>query len=492
MANLLNNYQQNFVTSADYFDLLRIYAKSHQLKKEDGTTVPWIDENLNPHTGDWMARTRLKTWKNGGWDTGKGGVERGKDYNHSTFCDLVISGVIGLRPRADDLVEVNPLVPAGRWDYFCLDNVLYHGRILTILFDQSGRRYLRGPGLRILADGKEIAASEKLTRLTGTLPLAETKTAKPANDQTAGGWAKYGGNPVLGGGKLGTCFDISVLKEDDTYRMWFSWRPKASIALVESKDGISWSEPMIVLGPTPGTGWEADINRPAVIKRPDGYHLWYTGQAKGHSWIGYASSPDCKTWKRMSDQPVLSPQQPWEGVALMCPDVMWDTEAKQFRMWYSGGEQYEPNVIGYATSPDGLHWTRHDRNPIFVPDKKAAWEQERVTGCQVVRQGEWYLMFYIGFRDVHHAQIGVARSRDGITHWERHPDNPIIHAGAEKDWDHDAVYKPYAILEKGRWLLWYNGRTGGTEQIGLAIHEGDDLGPATAAHSGAEWQPGAK
>jgi hypothetical protein len=38
----------------------------------------------------------------------KGGEEREKDYNHSTLCDLVISGLIGLRPRADNIIEVNP------------------------------------------------------------------------------------------------------------------------------------------------------------------------------------------------------------------------------------------------------------------------------------------------------------------------------------------------------------------------------------------------
>ena len=75
--------------------------------------MPWIDENLNPATGDWIARTRLKTWKNGTWDAGKGGKERGKDYNHSTYCDLVITGLVGLRPRPDDTVEVNPLRAAG-------------------------------------------------------------------------------------------------------------------------------------------------------------------------------------------------------------------------------------------------------------------------------------------------------------------------------------------------------------------------------------------
>ena len=54
--------------------------------------------------------------------------------------------------------------------------------------------------------------------------------------ETTAGWVKHPKNPVFGG-SLGTCFDISVLKEGDTYRMWFSWRPKKSIALVESKDG---------------------------------------------------------------------------------------------------------------------------------------------------------------------------------------------------------------------------------------------------------------
>ena len=142
--------------------------------------------------------------------------------------------------------------------------------------------------------------------------------------RTTGGWVKYEGNPIMGG-KYGTCFDISVLREGGPYRMWLSWRPKRSLALVDSKDGIHWSEPpQIVLGPRDETGWEDDINRPVVLKRQDGYHLWYTGQAKGHSSIGYATSANGITWKRMSDRPVLVPEMPWEKVAVMCPHVLWD------------------------------------------------------------------------------------------------------------------------------------------------------------------------
>jgi predicted GH43/DUF377 family glycosyl hydrolase len=307
--------------------------------------------------------------------------------------------------------------------------------------------------------------------LLASLPVTAEDTP---GAETAGGWVKSEKNPVLGG-SLGTCFDVSVLHEGDKFRMWFSWRPKQSIALVESTDGMAWGKPVIVLGPEKATGWEDDINRPVVIKNGEQYQMWYTGQARGKSAIGYATSSDGKSWKRMSPRPVLAPEQPWEKVAVMCPHVLYDDTAKLYRMWYSGGEQYEPDAIGHATSSDGLKWTRHEKNPIFRLDPKSAWEKDRVTACQVVRQGDWHVMVYIGFRDRDHAQIGLARSKDGITDWQRHPANPIIRPGKDK-WDHDAVYKPYAILDGKRWLLWYNGRHGGVEQIGLATHEGADLG----------------
>lgn len=137
--------------------------------------------------------------------------------------------------------------------------------------------------------------------------------------------------------------------------------------------------------------------------------------------------------------------------------------------------KYEPDAVGYATSVDGSKWQKHAQNPIFVPDAKSAWERHKVTGVQVQKQGDWYLMFYIGFRDVDHAQIGLARSKDGISNWQRLPANPIIRPG-KGEWDEDACYKPYAIFDGSKWLLWYNGRRGSLEQIGVAFHQGAELG----------------
>jgi len=85
------------------------------------------------------------------------------------------------------------------------------------------------------------------------------------------------------------------------------------------------------------------------------------------------------------------------------------------------------------------------------------------------------VMFYIGFSDIDHARIGIARSKNGVTGWERHPANPII-APTPGSWDHDACYKPCAIFDGTQWMLWYNGRHGSVEQIGLAVHRGANLG----------------
>ncbi len=311
----------------------------------------------------------------------------------------------------------------------------------------------------------------------GTVEVCRGQAPAPAateGPQTTAGWVKSPGNPFLGG-DLGTCFDISVLKEGETFRMWLSWRPKKAVALSESADGLHWSHPEVVLGPNPASGWEDDINRPVVLKRDGTYHIWYTGFNAQGSAIGYATSDDGRKWQRASDKPVMVAGRPWEKACVMCPHVLWDGEAGLYRMWYSAGDRYEPNAIGYATSRDGLTWNKDAANPIFTPDEHLAWERHKVTACQVIKQPDGYLMFYIGFRDENTAQIGIARSKDGIHDWQRHPSNPIVRPGKDQ-WDHDACYKPYALYDGKQWMLWYNGRRRALEQIGLVTHTGEDLG----------------
>lgn len=149
LANVLHNHPPSYISKLDYFEALTTYARSHQF---DGK--PYIGEYLDETTGQWL----------------KGRSERSRYYNHSTFADLVITGLVGLEPRQDDLVEVDPLLPDGIWDWFCLDGVKYHDQTLTILWDKTGEHYRRGPGLQVLIDGIAIAKSDRLEHLTGRFP----------------------------------------------------------------------------------------------------------------------------------------------------------------------------------------------------------------------------------------------------------------------------------------------------------------------------------
>ena len=84
-----------------------------------------------------------------------------------------------------------------------------------------------------------------------------------------------------------------------------------------------------------------------------------------------------------------------------------------------------------------------------------------------------FIMFYIGYSDIHTARIGAAISPDGIRQWERLDSNPLIEP-TEGYFDALACYKPsvYRDEENDRWQLWYNGRNEGAEYIGYAVHEG--------------------
>ena len=178
--------------------------------------------------------------------------------------------------------------------------------------------------------------------------------------------------------------------------------------------------------------------------------------------------------QRCGAEPVLTPEHPWENMSVMNPCVLWDEARQLYRMWYSAGETYEPNVICHAASADGVNWRKHRANPIFTREPRNIYERNRIGGCQVLPYKGGYLMFYIGYEDIDTARVCGAWSPDGLSRWRRFDENPLVSPEPGK-WDGDACYKPTAAYEAdaGRWLLWYNGRRGGEEYIGLAVHDGD-------------------
>ena len=165
MANVLQGYpKQSLVTADEYIRLLGQYAAQHF----DAQGEPDLQEDYDPDTGKAVV-----------------GLSRSHHYNHSGFDDLVITGLAGLRPRADDVLEVNPLIPTGRnaprpISYFCLENVLYHGRNVTILYDRDGKQYRRGAGLSVYVDGKQVVQPSPPGKKLATLPEIALTPQSPA------------------------------------------------------------------------------------------------------------------------------------------------------------------------------------------------------------------------------------------------------------------------------------------------------------------------
>jgi len=148
MANLLNQYRQHVVTRGDWFRLLKLYT----LDQRKGAR-PYVAEAADPWTGSWE-----------GHDT----YYHSEHYFHSGYVDLVITGLAGLRPRGDDSLEVNPLIP-DHWGWFALDRVAYRGRQVSIFWDRDGQHYRRGAGLSLYVDGRRVANSPRVTRLAANM-----------------------------------------------------------------------------------------------------------------------------------------------------------------------------------------------------------------------------------------------------------------------------------------------------------------------------------
>lgn len=282
-----------------------------------------------------------------------------------------------------------------------------------------------------------------------------------------GEWEKHK-VPVFGDETTASVFDPYVVQMNQGYRLFVSERKNSGIICADSLDGVSWNKWKVSLEHGKNGSWEERVNRASVCKKDGKWLMWYTGQNKENSAIGFATSDDGIHFKRVNGQPVLQPEKSYEKGAVMNPCVLWDEDTNTFKMWYAAGDQFEPDVLCYAESTDGINWTKYTENPIFEKSKEK-YDQCKVGGCDILKENGKYYMFYIGYQNVDTARICIAESVDGISGWIRYKDNPII-SPEKNSWDADAVYKPTVVFnrQEKKLLLWFNGRKKNCERIGFA------------------------
>jgi hypothetical protein len=237
LANLLQDYDHAGVSASDYVHLLRQYTLQHRLAS--GTLD--LQEDYNPDTGGPIV-----------------GLPRSHHYNHSTYIDLVLSGLIGIRPRSDDVLEVAPLLPEqGGAEppirYFALQGLRYHGHDVTITFDRDGSRYHQGRGLSVFVDGQrraQAASGRVLVRLARVIPQAvKPRIDLAANPEGAAPSAWEGVTPIAQASSSASdaAAPDTALYEPLDGRLWFfpeiahGWSPQVdAVAAAASLPREDW------------------------------------------------------------------------------------------------------------------------------------------------------------------------------------------------------------------------------------------------------------
>jgi len=161
-----NNTTNVLTTRRHYWQLLLQYAQQHtRTYAVNDTAQPLhsghVFENLHPDLGYWNNRQRMY-WHN---DSNK---NMGDDYNHSTFCDLVLSGLLGIRPQRDGSLVIHPLIVPSIISCFAVDHVrIRNGIILSMVWDRGGNGCYPGfgRGLTILLDGNIVAQRDTIERI---------------------------------------------------------------------------------------------------------------------------------------------------------------------------------------------------------------------------------------------------------------------------------------------------------------------------------------
>jgi len=267
---------------------------------------------------------------------------------------------------------------------------------------------------------------------------------------------------------------------DGIYKMWYAGTDdnnKRRIGYATSPDGINWTRYKNNLCTTNSKGngcvldignkmsWDADhvYGMSVVVDRsaPDSsrYKMWYTGASnalalKNGRWrTGLAFSSDGVVWNKINGNKCQSNTNTtscvfdtgapgsWDEVVTAAPSVLIDLDAspsERYKMWYEGciySEKSPEHIcrIGYATSPDGVNWTRYKENRcpnfsqgpgcVFDTGNTRTWDDVRVIQPIVIKTEGQYEMWYGGQSSGDYKfRIGYASSSDGIE-WERHENN---------------------------------------------------------------------
>ncbi len=273
--------------------------------------------------------------------------------------------------------------------------------------------------------------------------------------------------PTSGGDWDGLSVGVpTVISSTGQYQMWYQGRRAtfygygSTLGYAESADGESWAKHAAnpVLEPGEPGAWDG-VYRGQVAVLDDGglYKMWYSGAGFSGPWqTGYATSADGLDWNVYAGNPVLEVGVPgsWDEMEADGPTVIKD--GALFKMWYHGcNADYTICSIGYATSNDGVNWTKYAGNPV-LESTPGEWDEAGLGWPRVVKDGATYRMWYHS-----NSQIGYATSADGLA-WAKYAANPVL----AESWDGEEVGVSTLFLDGGTLRMWASGGSGPSAGIG--------------------------
>lgn len=260
----------------------------------------------------------------------------------------------------------------------------------------------------------------------------------------------------------------SVVQTGTDFKIWFTEyiNSKHQISLATSPDGISWTKhsPNPVISPNVSDPWEKEIGEPFVIYTNDNYTMWFTSYnftQKEAFKISRSISTDGIDWS--PHQIIFTKSSAaWESEGVNRPSVLLINGV--YKMWYGARDSTGTWRIGYATSLDGIGWTRNP-NPVLQPS--FSWEDKVVAAANVnFLDGIYHMYYHAG--PIFPYNIGHAVSTDGIS-WVKDP-NPILTRGNNflGDFDWNMISTPAVIRVNNKLRMYYAGHDGAHWQFGLA------------------------
>lgn len=140
------------------------------------------------------------------------------------------------------------------------------------------------------------------------------------------------------------------------------------------------------------------VRYPHILFENGTYKMWFTNlQTGGIGSIGYATSINGLNWTRPINHPVITrgSYNSWDDYSVAIGAVMY--ENNQYKLYYSGVSHNQNSGVGLAFSSDGINWTKDPQNPFFRKDQTAnGWGNSNIAYPNVVRVNNDFRIYYSG------------------------------------------------------------------------------------------------